>query len=409
MAKRTDMAAVERSEPFGLLLRRQRLAAGLTQEDLAERAGLSRRGISDLERGARRPLPGTARRLAEALELDGQARVVFVGAAQWIRTGPVESNLPIALSSFVGRERELTQIRNLLETTRLLTLTGTGGIGKTRLAIEAARGLGGEGGQRVWLVELAAIADSAVVARAAVATLGLHEQAGRPPLDTLKDTLRHAQLLLILDNCEQVLQGSAELAAAVLGTCAGVRILATSRERLGIAGEMVWRVPSMAVPSERTSLEDMRAWDATQLFVQRAMALAPDFVLSDQNASAVARLCNRLDGIPLAIELAAAWLPVLAVQQITDRLDDALRLLVSGNRAAPPRQQTLRATIAWSYALLDPAEQLLFDRLSVFAGGWTLDAAEQVCADPDNAGCCRSHLPPTTYWICWRTWWQSRS
>jgi predicted ATPase/DNA-binding CsgD family transcriptional regulator len=385
------MTVLEQSREFGQLLQRHRLAAGLSQLELAESSAMSQRGISDLERGVRRPHPGTARRLASALHLAGPVRADFLSAASW-RLGRTsgheyaQTKLPIALNSFVGRERELAQIRTSLETARLVTLTGTGGVGKTRLALEVGRGVEANRGQQVCLVELAAISDGSSVPDATVAALGLPEllKIDRAPIDTLKYALRNQQLLLILDNCEQVLQGCAEMANMLLALCSRVRILATSRERLGIAGETVWRVPSLMVPAEGMTLATMQACVATQLFLQRATALVPDFVLTDQNASAVARLCNRLDGIPLAIELAVAQLPALSVQQIAEHLDDALRLLVTGDRTAPPRQQTLGATIAWSYALLGPSAQLLFDRLSVFAGGWTLEAAEQVCADPDN-------------------------
>ena len=388
------MVAFEGSAPFGPLVRRHRLAAGLSQEELAERARLSRRGISDLERGARRPLPGTIRRIADALGLVGEARDEFMAAGQWRNTqqtalsnAHADGNLPVALSTFIGRERDLEQVRCLLETNRLLTLTGTGGIGKTRLALEAARAIAAHGTQRAWLVELAPISESTAVARATAAALGLPEQPGRSPLETLTHALRSERLLLILDNCEQVIQGCAEVADAVLRTCPGVSILATSRERLGIEGEMVWRVPSMSLPADSTRFEaEFNDCDAARLFIDRATKLAPDFVLSDQNAPAVARLLNRLDGIPLAIELAAAQLPALGVQQIADRLDDALQLLVGGTRRAPPRQQTLRAAIDWSYGLLDPTEKLLFERLSVFAGGWTLEAAEHVCTDRADSG-----------------------
>jgi predicted ATPase/DNA-binding XRE family transcriptional regulator len=385
----TDMRVSDNSAPFGGLLRQQRLAAGLSQEELAERAGLSRRGISDLERGMRRPLPGTARRLADGLNLEGPARAELLSGTQWrgpasSPTGLRESHLPMALSSFVGRQVELTQLGSLLEAARLLTLTGSGGVGKTRLALEVGRAVQAAGNQRVCLVELAAAVESAAVARAAMAAVGLPERAGRPPIETLKFGLRTERLLLIVDNCEQVLQGCAELAEAVLSVCPYVRILATSRERLGIAGETVWRVPSMGVPTEHASAPELETWDATRLFLERARTLVPDFVVSDKNTPALVTLCRRLDGIALAIELAAAHLTVLSIEQISERLDDALRLLVQGSRVAPPRQRALRATIDWSYALLDPVEQLLFDRLSVFSGGWTLEAAERVCADQDT-------------------------
>lgn len=388
--KRTDMAEPALSERFGDLLLRHRLTAGLSQEELAERAGLSRRGISDLERGARRPHPGTARRLADALELGAEDRDDFVGANRVqapaaLRSPPFESNLRSALSSFIGRERELAEVRALLQTARLLTLTGTGGVGKTRLALEVIRDAAAEAKQRVCLVELAPIAECSAVARATAEVLGIPEQPGRNPLHSLRDALRSEELLLILDNCEQVLQGCADLSDALLSRCPGVRILATSRERLGITGEVLWRVPPLLVPSEGMSLGQLKSCDAIRLFADRAAALLPKFVISDQNAPALARVCARLDGIPLAIELAAAQVPVLSIEQISDRLDHALQLLVQGSRVAPPRQQTLRATVDWSYGLLDRTEQLLLDRLSIFAGGWTLEAAEEVCTDSDES------------------------
>lgn len=391
---------IPRENAFASLLKQTRLQAGLTQAELAEAAGLSLRTVQHLECGGGSPYARTARRLADALHLSNDTRAAFELTARPMSTaasasdmpvtaerGPAaQSSLPNALSSFVGRQHELAQVRSLLNTARLLTLTGSGGIGKTRLAVEVARGFAAEAGQRVCLVELASITDSAAVPGAVATALGLHEPLDRQPIETLVHFLRNEQLLVILDNCEHVLQGCAELADVVLAGCPHMRILATTRERLGILGETTWRVPSLTVPPDGMPLEQMAACDATQLFVQRATALVPEFVLSDQNASAIARLGNRLDGIPLAIELAAAQLPALSVQQIAERVDDSLRLLVHGNRSAPPRQQTLRATVAWSYALLDRPEQLLFDRLSVFAGGWTLEAAEHVCADPDNRG-----------------------
>ena len=387
----TGVAGQQHSTRFGSLLQQHRLAAGLSQEELAEHAGLSRRGISDLERGRRRPLPGTARRLVDALQLEGPARTELLNGTQWrARSAPHtdrwETHLPIALSTFVGREAELTQIRSLLETARLLTLTGSGGVGKTRLALDIGRAVEADGNRRVCLVELAAVAECAAVARAAVAAVGLPEQAGRAPIDALKFGLRNEHMLLILDNCEQVLQGCAELAEAVLSVCPEVGILATSREHLGITGETVWRVPSMSIPSKDASLPQLETCDSARLFLERAHALAPDFGVSDKQAPAVANLCAQLDGIPLAIELAAAQLTALTLEEISHRLENALRLLVRGSRVAPPRQQTLRATIAWSYDLLDAVEQLLFERLSVFAGGWTLEAAEQVCTDQAVTG-----------------------
>lgn len=377
---------------FGILLRRLRLAAHLTQEELAERAQLSRRAIQDLERGARRrPHHETVRLLADALTLDAQAREFLQAAAQRARTpdpGGVASvqarrALPMPLTSFVGREDQLQDIRELLGTTRLLTLVGAGGIGKTRLALRLANEILHDYADGVCLVELAPLAEPKLVVHAVRAALGLHEQPGQPPGQTLEDALQSRRLLLVLDNCEHLVATCAELAGQLLPVCPGLRLLATSREPLGIGGETVWRVPSLSVPEEHASAapEQLVRSEAVRLFIERAQAALPGFVLTPGTTPAVGRICRRLDGIPLALELAAARVSVLSVEQIAERLDDALRLLVAGSRVALPRQQTLRATIEWSHDLLTATEQALLRRLAVFAGGWTLDAAEAVWAD----------------------------
>src|SRR5262245_13629283 len=290
--------------------------------------------------------------------------------------------LPIPLTSFVGRQADLGAIQRLLDSARLLTLTGVGGIGKTRLALEGARLFAGDYPDGAELVELAALADPGVVPQRVATALGIAEQPGRELLDVVADALRARRSLLVLDNCEHVVVACAELAQHLLQACPGLRILATSRESLGIAGERVWRVPSLSLPAAEadTSFEHIAQSEAVRLFAERAASVLPGFALTERNAPAVARLCLRLDGIPLALELAAARVTVLPVEQLAERLDDALRLLTAGSRTAPARQQTLRATLDWSYGLLTDREQRLFDRLSVFAGGWTLEAAEAVCA-----------------------------
>ncbi len=293
-------------------------------------------------------------------------------------------NLPLQLTSFVGREHDLAAVKRLLATTRLLTLTGVGGTGKTRLALQVAAELLDQNAEGVWLVELAALADPAFVPRTVAATFGLRDQAGRSPLETLLDHLRPKAILLVLDNCEHLIEASAQLVDAVLRACPRAQVLATSREGLGIAGEVTWSVPSLSLPDARQAQdkETVSASEAVRLFVQRAQAAKPDFALSDQNAGAVARICQRLDGIPLAIELAAARVKVLTVEQIATRLAerDRFRLLTGGSRTALERQQTLRAAMDWSYQLLSAPERRLLRRLAVFAGGWTLEAAEQVCS-----------------------------
>lgn len=293
---------------------------------------------------------------------------------------PSRHNLPDALSSFVGRERELLEVKRLLPMTRLLTLIGSGGCGKTRLALEVAGDLAGAYPDGVWLTELASLSDPALVPREVAGTLSVPEQPGRPPEDTLVDFLRHRQLLLVLDNCEHLIEACSRLAAILLASCPHLRVLATSREALGVAGEANWRVPPLSLPEAgaSSSADVLANSESVRLFVERARSRLPTFALTHGNVRGVAEICWRLDGIPLAIELATARLTSLAVEQVAERLEDPLGLLNAGDRAAPPRQRTLRETLDWSYGLLDRGERELFERLSVFAGGFTLEAAESV-------------------------------
>jgi predicted ATPase/class 3 adenylate cyclase/DNA-binding CsgD family transcriptional regulator/tetratricopeptide (TPR) repeat protein len=296
------------------------------------------------------------------------------------------NNLPRELTSFVGREREIADVRRLLMTTRLLTLTGSGGVGKTRLSQRVAADLGPSFPDGVWLVELAGLGDASLLTQAVASVLGIREQPGRALQDTLVDVLRPRSCLLLIDNCEHLVAACAVLADDLLRACPGLTVLATSREPLGIAGETVWRVPPLSMPdgfdglTSEGGVATLLQSEAVRLFDERARAAFPTFTLTDQQGPAVAQICRRLDGIPLAIELAAARLRGLTLEQLADRLDNHLRLLTVGNRAALPRQQTLRAMVDWSHALLSEPERVLFRRLSVFAGGWTLEAAERVCA-----------------------------
>ncbi len=297
------------------------------------------------------------------------------------------TNLPIQLSSFVGRERELAQVKRMLTTSRLVTLVGAGGCGKTRLAIQVVGELITEYPDGVWLVELGALSDPALIAQKAASVLGLGEESDRPLLDMLTDYLRVKNLLLILDNCEHLISACAQLAETLLLACPNLRILATSRETLGIAGESAFGVPSLSVPDPRhvssvgvDLASDLIPYEGVRLFIERAVAVQPNFKMTNANAPAVAQICYRLDGIPLAIELAAARVKVLSVEQVAARLDDRFRLLTGGSRTALPRHQTLQALIDWSYDLLPEVERVLLRRLSVFAGGWALEAGETVCA-----------------------------
>ncbi len=291
------------------------------------------------------------------------------------------NNLPQQLTSFIGREREMADVRRLLFTTRLLTLTGSGGCGKTRLALQVAAELAESFKDGVWLVELAPLSDPALVPQTVASALHVREQPGRPLLATVSDYLAHKDLLLVLDNCEHLVAACAPMVEVLLRACPSLRIMATSREPLGVAGETTWRVPSLPLPDllRLPPLENLTQYEAVRLFIERAVAAKPDFSVTNRNAPSVVRTCHRLDGIPLAIELAAARVKVLPVHQIAARLDDRFRLLTGGSRTTLPRQQTLRATMDWSYDLLPAKERMLLRRLAVFAGGWTLEAAEAVC------------------------------
>jgi non-specific serine/threonine protein kinase len=365
---------------------------GLTQAELAVRAGLSTRGVSDLERGLRgAPYPDTVARLANALVLGEAERTRLHIAARYGR-GPLdprlaappasESPLPEQLTSFVGREREIARVQHLLGTTRLLTLSGTGGVGKTRLALEVARVCVHAYRDGVTLVDLAALASGDLVPRAVATALGLVEQSTVPAHAVLVETLRPQQRLLVLDNCEHLASACADLAETLLRACARLRILATSREALAVPGELVWRVPSLGLPPpvSEAGLSEIARAESVRLFVDRAQTASDGFTLNADNALDVSEICSRLDGIPLAIELAAARVRLMAPRQIGERLEHALQVLAPGSRSAPARQQTLRATLEWSYRLLDEPERLLFAYLSVFAAGWTLEAAESICA-----------------------------
>lgn len=294
---------------------------------------------------------------------------------------PRLSNLPIQATSFVGRAKETAEVQQLLDTTRLLTLTGVGGTGKTRLAMQVAAHCLERFRHGVWFVELAPLADPSLVPQTVAVVLGVREAQGRLALSALADYLEKKNLLLILDNCEHLVEASASFADAVLHTCPDVRILATSREALGITGETAWPVLSMQTPNPAAKLSavQIEEFEAVQLFIDRARSVRPDFQLTDDNAYAVAQICQRLDGIPLALELAAARVKMFSIEQIAARLDDRFRLLTGGSRTALPRQQTLRSLIDWSYSLLSEPERVLLRRLSVFAGGWTYEGAESVC------------------------------
>jgi DNA-binding SARP family transcriptional activator len=305
-----------------------------------------------------------------------------------VPTSPAQAarghNLPLERTSFVGRERERLEVKRLLAMTRLLTLTGAGGCGKTRLAVEVASDLVGAYPDGVWLVDLAPLSEAELVPQAVARALGVREQPDRPLLETLEDTLRPRKVLLVVDNCEHLVEAVATLVDALLDSCPGLRVLATSREQLNAAGEVPWVVPSLTVPYSRQQAYTppvLEGYESVRLFVERARQRDPFFELNPRNGQAVAQVCRRLEGIPLAIELAAARMGVLSAEQLAMRLEDSLKLLSRGERTADPRHRSMRATLQWRHELLSEPERVLFRRLSVFAGGWTLEAAEEVCSD----------------------------
>ena len=291
-------------------------------------------------------------------------------------------NLPAARSSFIGREQDMFEVKRELATTRLLTLTGAGGSGKTRLALEVSRGLIDAYPDGVWVVELAPLSEEVLVPKAVAEALGVLERPQEPLADTLVEVLGDRQTLLVVDNCEHLIGAAAGLVDRLLDSCPGVRILATSREALGVEGEVRWLVPPLSVPEqERTpTREELKGYESVRLFVERARERDPAFSLDLHNAAWITEICRKLEGIPLAIELAAARVGTLSIEQIAQRLGDSLELLTHGGRTALHRQQTLKATLDWSYDLLSEPERVLFRRLSTFAGGWTLEASEAVGA-----------------------------
>jgi non-specific serine/threonine protein kinase len=306
---------------------------------------------------------------------------VTKGDGEANRASRSKHNLPYQLTSFIGREQEIAQLQELVIANRLVTLTGAGGAGKTRLAIEVASRLIDAFPDGVWLVELAALSDPRLVPQAVAKALEVKEQPARPVIETLSDYLASKKLLLVLDNVEHLLDACVRLVDEILRRCRDVAVLVTSRERLAMTGELTYRVPSLTVPGPRDNVapDALLAYDGVRLFVDRALLLRSDFSVTSENAASLASVCYRLDGIPLAIELAAARLRSMSVEELSQRLDQRFALLTDGSRAALPRHRTLRSTIDWSYDLLTDVEQAMLRRVSVFAGGWTLAAAEHVC------------------------------
>jgi predicted ATPase/DNA-binding CsgD family transcriptional regulator/transcriptional regulator with XRE-family HTH domain len=389
---------------FARLLRQLRARAGLTQEELAEASGLSPRSVSDLERGINRTArKDTAVLLAGALGLAEPVRGLFVAAARGrgpaaevlaagrrlARDAPTATGglhgFPATLTSFVGRAAPVREVEGLLAEYRLVTVTGPGGSGKTRLAGEVAGRVAARFADGAWLAELTAVRDPAQVAAGVAVALGVREQPTMPVADALARALVGQQLLLVLDNCEHLIGAAAQLCAGLLAACDDVRVLATSREPLRLAGEARYRLAPLTVPDMDDLASAVRA-EAVGLFADRARSADAHFTLTSDTAPAVARLVRRLDGMPLAIELAAARAEALGVAQLLDRLDDRFALLTGGDRLAPDRQRSLAATVGWSYQLLDEDQSRVFRLLSLFPGPFTLEAAEAVAGKRARPG-----------------------
>ena len=390
----TTSTARKPDPSFGGRLRRARRAAGFTQEELAVRAGLTPNAVGALERGEHRhPYPATVRALVAALGLSAADAAVLAASVpkRGERALALASRgwaLPVSRTSFVGREREIAEVAALLrrDDAALVTLTGPGGVGKTRLALQVADGMARAFADGAVFVPLASVADAALVVPTLAGALGVRE-GNEPLVARLLTALRERELLLVVDNFEQVLD-AAPVVTTLLAACPGLKVLATSREILRLTGEQVYPVPPLALPAaaHHSSAAASANAAAVRLFAERARAADPGFALSEANGLAVAKICRRLDGLPLAIELAAARIRHLPVNTLLSSLGRLLPVLTGGPRDQPERLRTMHDAIAWSHDLLSPEEQAVFRRLAVFAGGWTLDAAEAVVGEPGCPG-----------------------
>jgi predicted ATPase/DNA-binding XRE family transcriptional regulator/Tfp pilus assembly protein PilF len=377
---------------FGKWLRKQRRVRDLTRQAFADQIGCAEVTVRRIEAGTLKPSKELAGIILKKLGIPEVERPRWISFARGLSGLPgsslassnkPNSNLPAPLTTFIGRENEKAEVIRLITKHRLVTLTGSGGVGKTRLSIKVGEQALEDYPDGVWLMELAPILDPSLVPVTAVRTFGLHEDPKRLIIDILCDYLREKSILLILDNCEHVLDACAQLADTLLKRCLGLKILTTSREGLGILGEAVYPVSSLELPNVQQLVDEIRDYESIRLFEERAQLAQRNFSLTIENASSVAKICTQLDGIPLAIELAAARMSTFSTEEIAERLRKNFNLLSTGNRTALPRHQTLHAAIDWSYDLLSSNEKILFQRLSIFVKSWTLEAAASICSD-DN-------------------------
>jgi predicted ATPase/DNA-binding XRE family transcriptional regulator/tetratricopeptide (TPR) repeat protein len=386
------------TELFGGWLRKQRRLLDLTQQELADEVGCARVTLRRIEAGTLRPSRELAKVLLECFGIPGGQQEDWIRFARGLAPmpgvgAPLEasvrtSNLPVSPTSFIGRDKEKNEIAFLSERSPLVTILGAAGIGKTRLSLQVAQSQAASYPEGAWLIELAPIRDPLLLPRIVATAIGLRDEPQRPVIDMLCDYLHGKRLLIVLDNCEHLVDACAKLADRILSTAPSVRILASSREALNIPGEVTYLIPPLEIPEIDmvSSLDSACQVEAVRLFIDRAAAALPSFHASDENIASIVRICRHLDGIPLALELAAAKVRVLSVEQLAERLEDRFRLLTGGSRTSLERHQTLRAAIDWSYNLLSPDEQTLFRRLSIFFGGWSLPAAESVCSGDEPEG-----------------------
>jgi predicted ATPase/DNA-binding XRE family transcriptional regulator len=386
----TDKKMTE-SISFGTWLRQHRRALDLTQQAFADQVGCARITLSRIEADTLRPSQQLASIILEKVGIPQMEREQWVRFARGLSGLPSkdvqsstsvrpQTNLPASLTSFIGREKEQAEIIKLITKHRLITLTGSGGVGKTRLSLKIGEQVLEDYRDGVWLGELAPLSDPMLLPQNVAAAFGITVQSNTSPLELLINFLQTKTLLLLLDNCEHLMDACAQLTDTLLKNCPQLKILATSREALGILGEVTYRVPSLRLPAIQQLLEKFRDYESVRLFEERAQLAQTEFALTRENAPSVAQICSRLDGIPLAIELAAARVNMFSTEQIAARLKESFNLLTGGSRIVLPRHQTIRASIDWSWNLLTDSERILLRRLSVFAGGWTLESAESVCS-----------------------------
>lgn len=374
---------------FGEWVHQRRRILDLTQQELADQAGCARITLRRIESGALKPSKELASLLLEKLGVpkgEWQQWISFARGISGFPSSPGQTsskpitNLPASLTTFVGREKEQAEIINLITRHRLVTLAGVGGIGKTRVALEVGQKLVNDYAEGVWFIAFDSLSDPALVPQTVAAVFDVREGPDRSVLEILTNVLRRKTVLLILDNCEHLLDACSQLIQTLLTNCPSLKVLTTSREVLNMEGEAKYYLPSLAVPiNDSASPEKMGEYESVQLFTERASLAVSSFNLTKENGNTIVEICRRVDGIPLAIELAAARISILSVAEISKQLHDSFALLASDRKATLSRHQTLQASLDWSWGLLSEMEQIFLQELSVFAGGWTLEAAQAVC------------------------------